>query len=116
MKSEMKEAESEMKEVEWDVTDQQAEKTKENKGDVKPKKSREFISEIYSSSIYDPPIFFSKRLKKSKTDNQFSKFLSIFKQLHINIPLIEALEQMPKLQRFWRIYYQTNGSWRSIRL
>ena len=29
-------------------------------------------------------------------DDQFSKFLSIFKQLHINIPLIEALEQMPK--------------------
>ena len=32
-------------------------------------------------------------------DDQFSKFLSIFKQLHINIPLIEALEQMPKYAR-----------------
>ena len=33
-------------------------------------------------------------------DDQFSKFLSIFKQLHINIPLIEALEQMPKYAKF----------------
>ncbi|XP_065633460.1 uncharacterized protein LOC136069159 [Quercus suber] len=33
-------------------------------------------------------------------DNQFSKFLSIFKQLHINIPLIEALEKMPKYTKF----------------
>ena len=33
-------------------------------------------------------------------DDQFSKFLSIFKQLHINIPLIEELEQMPKYAKF----------------
>ena len=33
-------------------------------------------------------------------DDQFSKFLSIFKQLHFNIPLIEALEQMPKYAKF----------------
>ena len=33
-------------------------------------------------------------------DDQFSKFLSIFKQLHINIPLIDALEQMPKYAKF----------------
>ena len=33
-------------------------------------------------------------------DDQFSKFLSIFKQLHINIPLIEALEQMLKYAKF----------------
>ncbi|KAK4567385.1 hypothetical protein RGQ29_003257, partial [Quercus rubra] len=51
-------------------------------------------------SIYDPPIPFSQRLKKKNVDDQFSKFLSIFKQLHINIPLIEALEQMPKYAKF----------------
>ena len=33
-------------------------------------------------------------------DDHFSKFLSIFKQFHINIPLIEALEQMPKYAKF----------------
>ncbi|XP_075633464.1 uncharacterized protein LOC142605923 [Castanea sativa] len=35
-------------------------------------------------------------------DDQLSKFLSIFKQLHINIPLIEALEQMPKYAKFFK--------------
>ena len=31
---------------------------------------------------------------------RYIKFLSIFKQLHINIPLIEELEQMPKYAKF----------------
>ncbi|XP_075640377.1 uncharacterized protein LOC142612142 [Castanea sativa] len=92
--SKMKEAESKMKEVE------QAEKTKENERDSKSKKSREVTFETYSPSIYDPPIPFPQRLRKNNMDDQFSKFLSIFKQLHINIPLIEALEQMPKYAKF----------------
>ena len=90
----VKEAELEMKEVE------QAEKTKENERASKSKRSREVTVETYSPSIYDPPIPFPQRLKKNYVDDQFSKFLSIFKQLHINIPLIEALEQMPKYAKF----------------
>ncbi|KAL4597574.1 hypothetical protein ACB092_11G000200 [Castanea dentata] len=39
-------------------------------------------------------------LRKNNVDDQFSKFISIFKQLHINIPLIEALKQMPKYAKF----------------
>ncbi|XP_065636347.1 uncharacterized protein LOC136070386 [Quercus suber] len=92
--SKMKEVESEMKEME------QAEKTKENERASKYKKSREVTFETYSPSIYDPPIPFPQRLRKNNVDDQFSKFLSIFKQLHINIPLIEALEQMPKYAKF----------------
>ncbi|XP_065638021.1 uncharacterized protein LOC136071088 [Quercus suber] len=92
--SKMKEADSEMKEVE------QAEKTKENERASKSKKSREVTFETYSPSIYDPPIPFLQRLRKNNVDDQFSKFLSIFKQFHINIPLIEALEQMPKYAKF----------------
>ncbi|XP_065617480.1 uncharacterized protein LOC112003412 [Quercus suber] len=92
--SKMKEAESEMKEVE------QAEKTKENERASKFKKSKEVTFETYSPSIYDPPIPFLQRLRKNYVDDQFSKFLSIFKQLHISIPLIEALEQMPKYAKF----------------
>ncbi|XP_030923206.1 uncharacterized protein LOC115950098 [Quercus lobata] len=88
--SKMKEAESEMKEVE------QVEKTKENEKASKSKRSREVTFETYSPSIYDPPIPFPQRLRKNNMDDQFSKFLSIFKQLHINIPVTEALEQMPK--------------------
>ncbi|XP_050277918.1 uncharacterized protein LOC126719404 [Quercus robur] len=94
--SKMKEAESDMKEVE------QAEKIKENEKASKSKRSREVTFETYSPSIYDPPIPFPQRLRKNNVDDQFSKFLSIFKQLHINIPLIEALEQMPKYAKFFK--------------
>ncbi|KAF5451909.1 hypothetical protein F2P56_026965 [Juglans regia] len=95
-----KETEDDVKQTDWEATDQQAEKTRENKGAAKSKKSGEFTLETYSPSIYDLPIPFPQRLKKNKIDNQFSKFLSIFKQLHINIPLIEALERMPKYAKF----------------
>ena len=92
----VKEAELEMKEVE------QAEKTKENERASKSKRSKEVTVETYSPSIYDPPIPFLQRLRKNNVDDQFSKFLSIFKQLHINIPLIEALEQMPKYAKCFK--------------
>ncbi|KAM6543733.1 hypothetical protein CsatB_008180 [Cannabis sativa] len=35
-------------------------------------------------------------------DKQFSKFLEIFKKLHINIPFIKALEQKPTYLRFMK--------------
>ena len=42
-----------------------------------------------------PPIPFPQRLQKSKLDDQFAKFLNVFKKLEINIPFAEALAQMP---------------------
>ena len=35
-------------------------------------------------------------------DEQFSKFLEIFKKIHINIPFVEALEKMPNYIKFMR--------------
>ena len=49
---------------------------------------------------YKPPIAFPPRLKQSKLDNQFAKFLSMFKKLEINIPFDEALDQMPHYAKF----------------
>ncbi|XP_024990704.1 uncharacterized protein LOC112524991 [Cynara cardunculus var. scolymus] len=43
---------------------------------------------------------FPGRMKAKNVDVQFKKFLDIFKQLHINIPLVEALEQMPSYVKF----------------
>ena len=43
-----------------------------------------------------PIILFLQRLRKNRLDNQFGKFMDIFKKLHINIPFSEALEQMPR--------------------
>ena len=51
---------------------------------------------------YKPYIPYPQRLNKKKLDNQFDKFLDIFKKLHINIPFAEMLEQMPKYVKFMK--------------
>ncbi|KAL4367044.1 hypothetical protein GQ457_05G022450 [Hibiscus cannabinus] len=47
-----------------------------------------------------PPPTFPQRLKKQKQDYQFKKFLDILKQVHINLPLVEALQQMLNYAKF----------------
>ncbi|XP_030478313.1 uncharacterized protein LOC115695387 [Cannabis sativa] len=43
---------------------------------------------------------YPQRLRKNNMDKQFSKFLEVFKKLHINIPFAEALEQMSSYVKF----------------
>ena len=38
------------------------------------------------------PIPYPQRLKKNKLDKQFTKFMDVFKKLHINIPFFDVLE------------------------
>ena len=45
---------------------------------------------------------FPQRLKKNKKDKQFNKFLEILKKLHINIPFVDALSQMPSYVKFMK--------------
>ncbi|KAH9763243.1 hypothetical protein KPL70_001093 [Citrus sinensis] len=47
---------------------------------------------------HPPP--FPQRFQKQKQGKQFSKFLEVLKQLNINIPFVEALEQMPNYVKF----------------
>ena len=47
-------------------------------------------------------ISYHQRLKKSKLDKQFTKFLEVFKKLHINILFADALEQMPSYVKFMK--------------
>ncbi|GJS89024.1 putative nucleotidyltransferase, ribonuclease H [Tanacetum coccineum] len=53
-----------------------------------------------SNKIQTPPIPFPRRLRKEKEEAQQKKFLENLKQLHINLPFIEALAQMPKYAKF----------------
>ena len=41
------------------------------------------------------PILYPQCLKKNNLDKQFTKFMEVFKKLHINIPFADALEQIP---------------------
>ncbi|XP_027103150.2 uncharacterized protein [Coffea arabica] len=58
-------------------------------------------------NIDEPPpqlnsnvIPFPHRLKKDGQDREFEKFFKMFKQLHINIPFIDAITQIPSYARF----------------
>ncbi|GKE27228.1 DNA-directed DNA polymerase, partial [Tanacetum coccineum] len=53
-----------------------------------------------SNKIQTPPIPFPQILRKEKEEDQQKKFLENLKQLHINLPFIEALAQMPKYAKF----------------
>ncbi|XP_073120869.1 uncharacterized protein [Henckelia pumila] len=50
--------------------------------------------------MYKPPLPYPQRFKKKVLDEQFAKFLEIFKKLHINIPFADALLQMPNYAKF----------------
>ena len=51
---------------------------------------------------YKPHVPFPQRLHKSKMDDQFSKFLNMFKKIEINIAFAEALTQMPHYAKFMK--------------
>ena len=51
---------------------------------------------------YQPPIPFPQRVKQSKLDGQYAKFLNMFKKLEINNPFAEALAQMPHYEKFMK--------------
>ena len=49
---------------------------------------------------YTPAVSFPQRLQKAKKEEQFSKFLEIFKKIEINIPFAYAITQMPNYAKF----------------
>ena len=67
--------------------DQKVEAQKPKEDEVIPGR----ISFPDNPSPYVPPVPYPQRLAKAKLDKQFGKFLEVFKNLHINIPFIDAL-------------------------
>ncbi|GJY85074.1 reverse transcriptase domain-containing protein [Tanacetum coccineum] len=57
-----------------------------------------------SNKVQTPPVPFPRRLRKEKEEAQQKKFLENLKQLHINLPFIEALARMPKYAKFLKGY------------
>jgi hypothetical protein len=49
---------------------------------------------------YVPDVPYPHRLKKKTDDSEFRKFLSMFKQLNINIPFADVIAQIPKYGKF----------------
>ena len=59
-------------------------------------------AENYTEARASLPIPYPQRLKKHKMDKQFTKFMDVFKKLHLNIPFADALEQMPSYVKFMK--------------
>ena len=66
-----------------------------------PKKAPE-VKVALTVKAYKPRIPFLSRLIKHNIDKRFSKFLEVFKKLHINIPCANALAQMPSYAKFMK--------------
>ena len=75
----------------------------ERKDDADKEQSQEKQSAKTSSEAKDSiPVPYPQRLKKHKLDKQFTKFMDVFKKLHINIPFVDALEEMPSYVKFMK--------------
>ncbi|XP_075474054.1 uncharacterized protein LOC142505108 [Primulina tabacum] len=83
----------EMVENEKSVEDVEFEVITENK--VEDSKTK-----VVQPLAFKPAIPYPQRFKKKSLDDQFAKFLEIFKKIHINIPFADALEQMPNYAKF----------------
>lgn len=75
---------------------QRTKKVEKNKQDLE---CREVSNKALSSNHLPPPSF-TGSLKKKGDKLQFKYFLNMLKQLHINISLVEALEQIPLYVKF----------------
>ena len=58
---------------------------------------------VQESPIEEKPnVPYPQRLRRKRLDKKFDKFMEIFKKLHISIPFVEALEQMPGYVKFMK--------------
>ncbi|XP_042032297.1 uncharacterized protein LOC121779002 [Salvia splendens] len=59
----------------------------------------------------DVRIPYPQRVQKKKTDAQFLRFFDIFRKVQINIPLVEALQQMPRYAKFLKDVVSNKRRW-----
>ncbi|KAL5560677.1 hypothetical protein UlMin_036888 [Ulmus minor] len=91
--------------VQEEVPTEQAKNQQENREvEISAEKSDADISVVPQQSHQQrrPPPPFPQRFQKQQQDKKFQKFLDVLKQLHINIPFVEALEQMPNYVKFMK--------------
>ena len=87
-----------IEEVEAEKVIQTGQNDDANKEQLNEKQSEENSTEAKASL----PVPYPQRLKKHKLDKQFTKFMDVFKKLHINISFADALEQMPSYVKFMK--------------
>ena len=69
----------------------QGEQPQEEKPVETPYERKETEKQAATTEPY-APVPYPQRLRQNKLDKQFTKFMEVFKKLHINIPFADALE------------------------
>ncbi|XP_044470577.1 uncharacterized protein LOC123199614 [Mangifera indica] len=84
--------------------DEQKDVEKSSKEDTLEKKVEGNIQEAPEKQVlsktYSTPLPFPQRFQKAKLDQQFGKFLDVFKQIHLNVSFMEAITQMSAYAKF----------------
>ncbi|XP_049368193.1 uncharacterized protein LOC125833085 [Solanum verrucosum] len=65
-----------------------------------PKDGEVVAQEERVQPIVKPPPPFPQKFKKQKEDECFGKFLSLLKQVHINLPLVDVLQGIPRYAKY----------------
>ena len=55
---------------------------------------------------YNPQVPFPQRLQKAKLEEQFSRFLNIFKKIEINIPFFLSIDSNASLRKIHEGYIE----------
>ncbi|XP_015159540.1 uncharacterized protein [Solanum tuberosum] len=70
--------------------------------DPNPKQGEIVAQEEKVPPIVKPPPPFPLKFKKQKEDECFGKFLSLLKQVHINLPLVDVLQGLPRYGKYMK--------------
>ncbi|XP_050919816.1 uncharacterized protein LOC127137392 [Lathyrus oleraceus] len=73
---------------------------KQKEEEVKDKEGEKDTKSYVPPPPYKPPIPFPQRLKQTKLDNQYKKFVKVIEKLHVEIPFTEAITQIPSYAKF----------------
>ena len=65
-----------------------------------PSKSDEFEIDKSTSQVYKLIVPFPNRLKNNKQNLHMDKIIEIFNQVKINVPLLDAIQQVPSYAKF----------------
>ena len=79
--------------VEEDRTTKMQQEQQVEKGNLKKKEE---------VKAYNAQVPFPQRMQKAKLEEQFSKFLNMFKKIEINIPFYKTMTQMPYYAKFMK--------------
>ena len=65
-----------------------------------PSKSDESETDKSTSQVHQPIVPFPNRLKNNKQNSHMDKIIEIFNHVKINVPLLDAIQQVPSYAKF----------------